>query len=207
MPAGPNQARKEGPDRGAMPSHASRMVPGCPDPLWRLVYVPACYEGAGVRRDRGSRPEPARRPIAPLADRGPGRSLRGHRRGWGAAEKRRPPGGPRGAAVPGGLTAPDYAPHLVMAGLGYEFPVRALPVAVELGAGAGLSRFQPTGTAGLSAQDYFGVNGGARIIFRANRRLRAELTPQVDVAFADRARLGESRAWLWPVAVGLQYRF
>jgi hypothetical protein len=111
------------------------------------------------------------------------------------------------AAVPGGLTAPDYDTHLVMAGLGYEFPVRALPVAVELGAGAGLSRFQPTGTAGLSAQDYFGVNGGARIIFRANRRLRAELTPQVDVAFADRARLGESRAWLWPVAVGLQYRF
>ena len=111
------------------------------------------------------------------------------------------------AATVGGLTAPDYKTHLVMGGVGYEFPVRSLPVAVELGAGAGLSRFQPTGSTGVSAQNYFGVNGGARIIFGPNRWLRAELTPQVDVAFADKARLGESRAWLWPVGLGVQYRF
>ena len=106
-----------------------------------------------------------------------------------------------------GPTGPDYSTHLVMAGVGYEFPVRSLPVAVELGAGGGVSRFQPTGTPGAPAQNYFGLNGGARITYGVTRRLRAELTPQVDVAFADQAKLGESRAWLWPVAVGVQYRF
>ena len=110
------------------------------------------------------------------------------------------------SGVPG-PTGPDYDTHLVMAGLGYEFPVRSLPVAVELGAGGGVSRFQPTGTPGAPAQNYFGLNGGARITYGVTRRLRAELTPQVDVAFADQARLGESRAWLWPVDLGFQYRF
>ncbi|HEV8356768.1 MAG TPA: outer membrane beta-barrel protein [Gemmatimonadales bacterium] len=108
-----------------------------------------------------------------------------------------------------GLTGPNYDTHLVMAGLGYEIPLRESPVAVELGAGAGMSRFRPTGAAASTrtSQTYFGVNGEARISVAVNNRVHALMVPQVDVAFADRAKLGESRAWLWPLALGLQYRF
>jgi hypothetical protein len=108
-----------------------------------------------------------------------------------------------------GVTGPNYDTHLVMAGLGYEVPFRQSPVSLELGAGAGISRFNPTGpsTSTLPSQTYFGVNGGARISVAVNSRFHALMEPQVDVAFADQAKLGESRAWLWPVAVGVQYRF
>jgi hypothetical protein len=113
----------------------------------------------------------------------------------------------RKLTAPAAATTPDYDTHLLMAGLGYEFPVASSPLTVELNAGAGVSRFDPTGSSTTPAQTYFGLRGGARISYAVNRRVHALMVPQVNVAFADQSKLGENRAWLWPFAVGVQYRF
>src|SRR5205814_2346649 len=56
------------------------------------LYACACYDGACVPRGRRFRGEPGRGPVAPLADRGPGRDLRRDRRVRRLPEDRLRPG-------------------------------------------------------------------------------------------------------------------
>ena len=100
---------------------------------------------------------------------------------------------------------PTYGIHSVMGKLGYEVPLEPA-LAVEFNLGGGVSNFRPSGQSSLSSQTYLGMTGGARIRLLADHRLNLVMSPEVNVAFADRAKLGERRAVMWPFSVGLQYR-
>lgn len=80
---------------------------------------------------------------------------------------------------------------------------RGLEADVNLGAGA--VSFDPDGAAPTNT--YFAINAGAKISYAVSRSIAFVLSPQGDIAFAKKAELGTSNAWVWPVTVGIRVRF
>lgn len=91
-----------------------------------------------------------------------------------------------------------------IAKLGYSLTgprERGWEALVNLGAGAvGFD-------VGGSTKTYFAINAGAKITYNLNRSLGIVLSPQGDIAFTKKADLNTTNAWVWPVSVGLRFRF
>jgi hypothetical protein len=91
-----------------------------------------------------------------------------------------------------------------MAKLGYSLTgqtERGWEALVNLG--AGMVGFDVAGT----TKSYVAINAGAKIAYNFSRSLSFVISPQGDIAFAKKAELGTSNAWVWPVSAGLRIRF
>jgi hypothetical protein len=91
-----------------------------------------------------------------------------------------------------------------MAKLGYSLTgprERGWEAFVNLGAGA--VGFDVAGT----TKTYLAINAGAKITYNFSRSLGFVISPQGDIAFSKKADLGTTNAWVWPVSVGLRFRF
>jgi hypothetical protein len=91
-----------------------------------------------------------------------------------------------------------------MAKLGYSLTgprERGWEALVNLGAGA--VGFDVGGT----TKTYLAINAGAKITYNFSRNLGFVISPQGDIAFSKKAELGTTNAWVWPVSVGLRFRF
>ena len=91
-----------------------------------------------------------------------------------------------------------------MAKVGYSLTgprERGWEALVNLGAGAvGFD-------VGGSTKTYLAINAGAKVTYNLSRNLGVVISPQGDIAFSKRADLNTTNAWVWPVSVGLRFRF
>lgn len=60
---------------------------------------------------------------------------------------------------------------------------------------------------GASANTYFAINAGAKILYHINPQVAAVLNLQGDIAFSDEAEVGTDNSWVWPFSAGINVSF
>jgi hypothetical protein len=77
-------------------------------------------------------------------------------------------------------------------------------VTLTLNAGAGVVAFAGDLPESLT---YFAINAGAKLGIAVSPGLELLVSPQGDIAFSKTDELGTDNAWVWPLGVGLRFRF
>jgi hypothetical protein len=70
--------------------------------------------------------------------------------------------------------------------------------------GAGVMAISPAGGESLS---YFAINAGAKIGIKLGKAIELLISPQGDIAFSNEDEVLTSKAWIWPLGLGLRVSF
>jgi hypothetical protein len=110
-----------------------------------------------------------------------------------------------GAAITGGVEAPDVNVYHYIGKVGYSVvPEGTSSWSVILNAGAGAMTFDVDGG---TSNTYPAINVGAKIAYRLSPQVSFLLSPQGDIAFTDEAEVGTTNSWVWPFTAGLRVGF
>ena len=53
----------------------------------------------------------------------------------------------------------------------------------------------------------FAINAGVKLGIRLTPAVELLVSPQGDIAFTDKAKLGTDNAWVWPLGLGFRFSF